>query len=63
MWQQLANTRITIKLRSLEIQGALAMPVKPEWTRIMQESGRPDSGYNYHDKYNRKNLHEQMINN
>ena len=34
MWQQLANTRIMIKLRSPEIRGALAMPVKPEETRV-----------------------------
>ena len=34
MQQQLANTRIMIKLRFPEIRGALTTPVKPEEMRI-----------------------------
>ena len=35
MWQQLANTRIMIKLKSPEIRGALVTPVKPEEMRLI----------------------------
>ena len=64
MWQQLANNRIMIKLKSLEIRGALAMPVKPEETRIIARvpPGRTQVTTIMTNTIG-KNLHEQIVNN